>query len=68
MPALFQPSEIAIGTATELVGFFNHSAKRTRILENAVASKQHHPTFASKTSKTFLCWARWVERQESLRN
>ena len=57
-----------LGTVTELVSFFSHSAKRTRILENVVAEMQANNTMASTRVKRLqhLCQTRWVERHASL--
>ena len=51
-----------LGTVTELVSFFSHSAKRTRILENVVAEMQANNRMASTRVKRLkhLCETRWV--------
>ena len=57
-----------LGIVTELVGFFSHSAKRTRILETVVDEMQTGNSLPPTRVRRLkhLCETRWVERHESL--
>ena len=57
-----------IGALTELLSFFSHSAKRSRLLEEAVEELQEDGVSPVSRRKrlSHLCETRWVERHESL--